>query len=150
MAAKRTARAAPHPHSPSQRQLRVGEEMRHVLARILKRGGLRDPALQDVDLTVSEVRVSPDLKHATVFVMPLAGRHAAETMDGLRRGASFLRMAVAREMALRVVPTLAFELDASFDQASRIDALLRRPEVARDLEPGPEPDASTDEADDGA
>lgn len=146
MAAKKMARAGSDPHGPSQRQLRVGEEMRHAFARILMRGGLRDPALQDADLTVSEVRVSPDLKHATVFVMPLAGRRAAETMEGLRRGASFFRMAVAHEMTLRVVPTLVFELDASFDQASRIDALLRRPEVVRDLEPGP----STDGSDDGA
>ncbi len=104
-----------------------------MLAHIFRRGGLRDPALQDISLTVSEVRVAPDLKHATVFVMPLGGRNAAEALAGLRRGASYLRTELARAVKLRVAPTLAFELDASFDEASRIEALLHRPEVARDL-----------------
>lgn len=117
----------------SQRQLRVGEEMRHALAEIFRRGNLRDPALRDVNLTVTEVRVAADLKHATVFVMPLAGRDAAETLAGLKRGAAFLRMAVAHAVRLRAAPALVFELDQSFDHASRIEALLHRPEVARDL-----------------
>jgi len=116
-----------------QRQLRVGEEMRHALAQIFQRGGLRDPALQDVNLTVTEVRVAPDLKHATAFVIPLGGKNAAEALAGLRRGASYLRMELARAVKLRTAPTLAFELDRSFDEASRIEALLHRPEVARDL-----------------
>jgi len=118
---------------PSQRQLRVGEEMRHALAQIFQRGMLRDPALQDVTLTVTEVRLTPDLKHATAFVMPLGGRQAAEVVAGLQRGAAYLRMELARAVKLRVAPTVAFALDASFDHASQVEALLQRPEVARDL-----------------
>ena len=107
--------------------------MRHALAEIFRRGNLHDPALQEVSLTVSEVRVAPDLKHATVFIMPLGGQNAAETLAGLRRGAAYLRMEVARAVKLRVAPTLAFALDESFDEARRIESLLHRPEVARDL-----------------
>lgn len=120
---------------PSQRQLRVGEEMRHVLASIFQRGELRDPALHDVALTVTEVRVSPDLKRATAFVMPLGGSNTEKVMEGLKRGAPHLRQRVAHEVKLRVAPEITFAIDASFDEASRIDALLRREEVARDLRP---------------
>ncbi len=109
--------------------------MRHALARILARGELRDPALQEVSLTVTEVRVAPDLKHATAFVMPLAGRNAADALAGLKRGASFLRMTLAREVKLRNAPSLVFALDESFDRASHIEEILHRPEVARDLGP---------------
>jgi len=130
------------PVGASQRQLRVGEEMRHALAHLFQRGALRDPALQDLNLTVTEVRLSPDLKHATAFVMPLGGRNAAEAIAGLRRGAAYLRMELARAVKLRVAPTVAFELDASFDHASKVGALLHRPDVARDL--------TQDGTDDGA
>jgi len=109
--------------------------MRHALAEVFSRGTLRDPSLIGANLTVSEVRVSPDLKHATVFVMPLAGRHAAEAIAGLRRGTAHLRAEIARAVKLRFAPTLAFEIDRSFEHASRIGLLLHRPEVARDLEP---------------
>jgi len=132
---------------PSQRQLRVGEEMRHALARIFERGELHDPALHESPLTVTEVRVSPDLKRATAYVMPLGGRNAAEIMAGLKRGASHLRRLVAQEVKLRVAPQIFFALDQSFDEASRIDALLRREDVARDLGPG-EKSAVKDEDDD--
>ena len=108
--------------------------MRHALAEIFLRGALRDPALHDLNITVTEVRVSPDLKHATAFVMPLGGHQAAEAIAGLRRSAAFLRRELARAVKLRVAPSVAFELDASFDHASRVEALLHRPEVARDLE----------------
>jgi ribosome-binding factor A len=118
---------------PSARQLRVGEEVRHGLARIFERHELRDPALVDATLTVTEVRMSPDLKHATVFVMPLAGAHAPETLAGLKRGAPYLRGLVAREVPLRFTPTLAFMLDESFDHAHRINEILHRPEVQRDV-----------------
>jgi ribosome-binding factor A len=131
---------------PTQRQLRVGEELRHALARILQRGELRDPALQDVAITVTEVRVSPDLKNATAFVMPLGGRNRAEALDALNRSAGYLRGQLAREVPLRFSPGLAFALDTSFDHASRINELLHRPEVERDL--GPEPEE--DKPDDGA
>jgi len=126
---------------PSPRQLRVGEEVRHALARIFARGELNDPALAGVTLTVTEVRMSPDLKHAGVFVMPLAGAHAPEVLAGLKRGASFLRGLLAHEVTLRFLPTLAFRLDTSFDHANRINELLHRPEVQRDVDA-----ASTEEA----
>ena len=128
---------------PSQRQLRVGEELRHALSRILQRGELRDPALQDVAVTVTEVRMSPDLKNATAYVMPLGGRHAAEVIAGLTRSAGFLRGQLARDVPLRFSPGLAFALDNSFDHASRINELLHRPEVERDLGSGK--DASDDD-----
>ena len=118
---------------PSARQLRVGEEVRHALARIFERHELSDPALADVTLTVTEVRMSADLKHATVFVMPLAGAHAPETLAGLKRGAPYLRGLVAREVPLRFTPTLSFMLDESFDHANRINEILHRPEVQRDV-----------------
>lgn len=119
----------------SQRQLRVGEELRHVLAKILSEGECRDAALENACVTVTEVRMSPDLRKATAFVMPLAGRNAPEIVAALKRSATFLKGRVAREVALRNTPDLVFALDASFDRADRIAVLLARPEVARDLEP---------------
>jgi ribosome-binding factor A len=107
--------------------------MRHALARIFERGELHDPALHEAPLTVTEVRVAPDLKRATAYVMPLGGRNAAEIMAGLRRGAGHLRRLVAQEVKLRVAPQIFFALDQSFDEASRIESLLRRDDVARDL-----------------
>jgi len=118
---------------PTARQLRVGEEVRHGLARIFERGELNDPALAEVTLTVTEVRMSPDLRHATVFVMPLAGAHAPETLAGLKRGAPYLRGLIAREVVLRYAPSLSFMLDTSFEHANRITELLHRPEVQRDV-----------------
>ena len=120
---------------PSQRQLRVGEELRHALARLFERGGLRDPALAGTAVTVTEVRVTPDLARATAFVMPLNGAHAPEMLAGLARSAGYLRRELAKAVPLRHAPEFAFTLDTSFDHASRIDALLRRPEVERDLDP---------------
>ncbi len=123
-----------HKHQePSQRQLRVGEELRHALSHLLQRGELRDPALQGVAVTVTEVRMSPDLKNATAYVMPLAGEHRAEVIAGLTRSAGYLRGQLAREVPLRFSPSLAFALDTSFDNANRINELLHRPEVERDL-----------------
>jgi ribosome-binding factor A len=119
----------------SQRQLRVGEELRHALAKILSEGECRDPALENACITVTEVRMSPDLRRATAFVMPLAGTNAPEIVAGLKRSAIFLKGRVAREVALRNAPDLFFALDDSFDRADRIAALLARPEVARDLQP---------------
>jgi ribosome-binding factor A len=120
---------------PSQRRLRVGEELRHALAHILQRGELRDPALQEAVVTVTEVQVSPDLKNATAYVMPLAGRETATVIEALTRSAGYLRAQLAREVPLRFTPGLAFALDTSFDHASRINELLHRPEVERDLSP---------------
>ncbi len=120
-----------------QRQRRVGESLRHLLAEIFHRDECRDPVLRGANITVSEVRVSPDLRHATVYVMPLGGAHAAEIMAALTRSAGFFRGLASHELTLRHAPTLSFELDRSFDQADRIAELLARPEVARDLGPVP-------------
>jgi ribosome-binding factor A len=128
----------PHVSGPrpvSQRQLRVGEELRHALSQLLRTGAMRDPALREANITVSEVRVSPDLKNATAFVMPLAGAKTDEIMAGLKRGAVFLKGQVARMVELRQVPNIVFAVDEAFDNAARIAALLARPEVARDLHP---------------
>ena len=124
----------------SQRQLRVGEELRHALARILRDGECRDPALDNASITVTEVRMSPDLRNATAFVMPLAGTNATDVVAGLERSATFLKGLVAREVRLRNTPSLVFALDDTFDRANRISALLTRPEVARDLTPQPAED----------
>ena len=121
------------PKRSADRRLRIGEELRHALYGILRRGECRDPALRDVSIAVTEVRFSPDLRNATVFVMPLGGANATEIVAGLKRSTPFLRRLVACEVALRYTPNLIFELDFSFDQADRIAALLARPEVERDL-----------------
>src|SRR5260370_17712286 len=92
-------------HAPGQRQLRVGEELRHALAHILQRGDLRDPALQDVTVTVTQVQVSPDLKNAVAYVMPLGGRHAAEVIASLTRTAAYLRAHLPPEFPLPFTPT---------------------------------------------
>lgn len=128
------------PRPASQRQLRVGEELRHALAQVLRPGELRDPALRDANVTVTEVRVSPDLRNATVYVMPLAGANAGEVMSGLRRSAPFLRGRLARMVELRQAPNLVFAFDTAFDTAERIASLLHSPEVERDLQPPPERD----------
>jgi ribosome-binding factor A len=130
----------------SQRQLRVGEELRHALARILRDAECRDPALENANITVTEVRISPDLRNAIAFVMPLAGTNTAEVMAGLQRSATFLKGLVAREVFLRNTPNLVFALDDTFDRAARISALLAIPSVARDLEPRM---AATRDRDDG-
>ena len=117
----------------SQRRLRVGEELRHALSGILRRGECRDPALRDTSIAVTEVRFTPDLRNATVFVMPLGGANATEIVAGLKRSTPFLKRLVACEVALRYTPNLIFQLDLSFDQADRIAALLARPEIERDL-----------------
>lgn len=119
--------------SPSQRQLRVGEEIRHALAEILRRGDFRDPQLQDLNITVTEVRMSPDLRNATVFVTPLGGGDGPATVAALAHATSFLRGQVARAVGLRHAPTLHFASDTSFENADRIEALLRQPAVVRDL-----------------
>ena len=119
--------------APSQRQLRVGEELRHIIARVIERGEFRDPDLLGRAITVTEVRVSPDLTNATAFVIPLGGGDCTPILKGLHRAKAFLRHEIGRQIKLRVVPNLFFEADHSFDEASKIEALLRLPEVARDL-----------------
>ena len=118
---------------PSQRQLRVAEEIRHILAGILLRGDLRDAALVGVSVTVSEVRISPDLKNATVYSLPFGKASVTDVMKGLNRSAPYLRSQVGQALNLRYTPTLTFVPDRSFDEAKHIDELLRSEKVARDL-----------------
>lgn len=130
--------------APSQRQLRVGEELRHALAWILERGDLRDPSLAGISVTVTEVRASPDLRMATAFVTPLGGGDAEAVVAKLNHAKAFLRGKVGGAVRLRRVPQLVFRADPSFDEASRILQLLRDPEVARDLSDGNEEDSEGD------
>jgi len=118
---------------PTQRQLRVGEEIRHVLAGVFAREQFRDSDLAGVIITVTEVRISPDLKHATVFVTRLGRSDVAEKLPALRRCATFLRGQVAHQLRLRYAPDLHFQADTSIDYAMHVDEMLRAPEVARDL-----------------
>ena len=118
---------------PSVRQLRVGEELRHALSEVLSRGILRDPFLAGILLTVTEVRASPDLKKATVFLTPLGGARDAVILKALGRAAIFLQKEVGRKIRLKFTPRLSFVYDDRFDYASKIDQLLRLPAVARDL-----------------
>jgi len=138
----------------SQRQLRVGEELRHALAGVLARGELRDPHLIDVNLTVTEVRVSPDMKNATAFVVPLGGSNMDAVIEALNHASGFLRGQLGHDVQLRHTPRLSFQADHSFDEADHINALLHAPRVARDLaaaaedpEPGPEPGPENDSDD---
>ena len=123
--------------TPSQRQLRVGEELRHGLARVLGRGEFADPQLSGVSITVTEVRVSPDLKQATAFVTPLGGDSLATIVAALNRAAGFVRGQLAQEVVLKTVPRVVFKADRSFDEAERLHKLLDAPRVRRDLEGDP-------------
>jgi ribosome-binding factor A len=137
--------------APSQRQLRVGEELRHALAWLLERGDFRDPELAGHAVTVTEVRISPDLRNATVYVTPLGGGTAGPLLTALNRARPFLRRQVAARVRLKYVPTLNFEADTSFDRAERLERLLHEPAVARDLAPGEDAgeDAGEDEGENG-
>ncbi len=128
------------PKAPSQRQLRVGEELRHAVAWILERGEIRDPGLGVQPVTVTEVRVSPDLRYATAFVMPLGGGDSERVVAALNRAAPFVRRQLGRAVKLRYLPSLNFVADATFDQAQHIEDLLRDPAVARDLGRGKDDD----------
>jgi ribosome-binding factor A len=118
---------------PSQRQLRVGELVRHALAEVLARGETPDEVLSSHPVTVPEVRMSPDLKLATAYVMPLGGRDQKAVLDALERNKKYLRGEVVRRVKMKFAPDLRFRIDERFDEAERIDRLLRSPEVARDL-----------------
>lgn len=131
----------------SQRQLRVGEELRHGLAELLERGDMRDPVLREARITVTMVDVSPDLRNATAFVVPLGGEHADEILAAMRRAAPFFRARLAKMIDLRFAPEIRFELDRSFDNAARIEKLLHDPEVQRDLQHGEGEDAGDEERD---
>lgn len=120
--------------APSQRQLKVGELIRHALAEIFSRGEVMDEVIARHSLTVPEVRMSPDLKIATAFVMPLGGGEANEVVDHLEKHKRFLRGEVARRVSLKFMPELRFRVDTSFEASARIDELLASPQVARDLD----------------
>ncbi len=119
--------------APSQRQLRVGEEIRHALSEAFMRADFRDPDLQGLNVTVAEVRVSPDLQNATAFVMPLGGGDVTKVVAGLNRAAAYVRSQVASRMQLRRAPRIDFKADLSFERAEAINRLLHRPDVAADL-----------------
>jgi ribosome-binding factor A len=111
---------------PSQRQLRMGELIRHILSDVLARGAFRDPVLAEARVTVTEVRPSPDLKNATVFVTPLGGEDMAAVVAALQRARSYLRGQIAQSLETRSVPELSFKPDLSFAHAERIDSLLAK------------------------
>ena len=131
----------PHHHNKdsgpggSQRQLRVGEIVRHAMAEILAHGSVHDVELEGHIITVPEVRMSPDLKLATIYVMPLGGRDTDKVIAALERNKKFLRGEVARRVNLKFAPDVRFRTDERFDEAERIEKLLRTPAVQRDLAP---------------
>src|ERR1700754_3481127 len=131
----------PHHHRKSsasggsQRQLRVGEIVRHALADILSQGSVHDPDLEGHIITVPEVRMSPDLKLATIYVMPLGGRDIELVLTALDRNKKYLRGDIARRVNLKFAPDNRFRADERFDEAERIEKLLRTPAVQRDLAP---------------
>ena len=118
----------------SQRQLRVGEIVRHAVADLLAQGAVHDPELEGHIITVPEVRMSPDLKIATAFIMPLGGQDGPAVIKALASHAKFLRGLIARKVNMKFAPDLRFRLDDSFEYATKIDNLLRTEEVSRDLE----------------
>ena len=130
--------------SPTQRQLRAGELVRHALMDIFAREELEDPALAGVSVTVTEVRMSPDLKHASVFCAPLGGEDMARVVAGLNRANGFLRGRLSRNIDLRFTPTLRFMADETFDEAHRIGQLLNSPRVRQDLDRRDDEDDSRD------
>lgn len=119
---------------PSVRLLRVGEQVRHVLSEILMRGDVHDDVLSSHVVSVTEVRMSPDLRHATVFIKPLLGKDEEAVLKALRTNTAYLQREVAHRIRLKYAARLKFLSDESFDEGSHIDRLLRNPKVARDLE----------------
>lgn len=134
---------------PSQRQQRVAELIRHALAEVLQRGDIQDPVLGTHVVTVPEVRMSPDLKLATAYVMPLGGLDEAPVIAALERHRKVLRQEVARRVNLKFAPELRFRRDETFDEAARIDRLLRDERVQRDLDHGPADEQDDDEPETG-
>jgi ribosome-binding factor A len=125
---------APARSEPSQRQLRVGELIRHALSELLTRGEVHDPVLEAHLVTIPEVRMTADLRLATIYVMPLGGRDQNEVVAALDRNKRFLRGEIAKRINLKFAPDIRFQIDARFDEAERIEKLLRTPQVRRDLD----------------
>jgi ribosome-binding factor A len=130
----------------SQRQLRVGELIRHELAEMLSRGDIHDPVVEAHMITVPEVRMSPDLRLATIYVMPLGGRDATDVVAALERNKRYVRGEIARRVNLKFAPEIRFRVDERFDEAERIEKLLRTPVVQRDLESEKESGDEKDES----
>jgi ribosome-binding factor A len=128
---------------PSQRQLRVGEQIRHSIAEVLMRGEVREPLLNDQPITITEVRVGRDLQNATAFFLPLGGDSALEVGAALGRASPFIRSRLAAMLRLRHVPKIVFEVDNTFDYASSIDRLLSSPKVQQDIQAPDETDESS-------
>ena len=124
-----------HSSGSSQRQLRVGELIRHALAEMFSRGDIHDPTIEGHMITVPEVRMSPDLRLATIYVMPLGGKGEKAVVEALERNKKFLRGEIAHRVNLKFAPDLRFRVDERFDEAERIEKLLRTPAVQRDLAP---------------
>jgi len=120
--------------SPSHRLLRVGENIRHALSEIFARGEIRDSALDGLSITVTEVRCSPDLRNATIFVMPLGGGHEQDVVAGLNRNQKYIRGQLSRMVSMKYLPNLKFTSDGSFGEADHIEDLLHSPHVAQDLD----------------
>src|ERR1700691_5761291 len=118
---------------PSQRALRAGELVRHAFAEILARGEVHDPVIETHLITVPEVRMSPDLRLATIYVMPLGGRDSEKVLDALENNKRYVRGEIARRVNLKFAPEIRFRIDERFDEAERIEKLLRTPAVQRDL-----------------
>jgi len=123
-----------HSAGGSQRQLRVGELIRHELAEMLSRGDIHDPVIERHMVTVPEVSMSPDLRLATIYVMPLGGRDEDEVIEALERNKRYVRGEIARRVNLKFAPDIRFRIDNRFDEAERIEKLLRTPVVQRDLD----------------
>ncbi|MGC1444203.1 MAG: 30S ribosome-binding factor RbfA [Xanthobacteraceae bacterium] len=135
-----------HSAGGSQRQLRVGELIRHELAEILSRGDIHDPVVEAHMITVPEVRMSPDLRLATIYVMPLGGRDATDVVAALERNKRYIRGEIARRVNLKFAPEIRFRVDERFDEAERIEKLLRTPVVQRDLKSEKESSDEKDES----
>jgi ribosome-binding factor A len=122
------------PSEPSLRALRVGEQVRHILAEILQRGDVHDDVLASHVVSVTEVRMSPDLRHATIFIKPLLGKDEEEVLKALRTNTAYLQREVAKRIKMKFAAKLKFVGDDSFEEGTHIEKLLRSPTVARDLD----------------
>lgn len=123
---------------PSQRQLRVGEIIRHAIAELLSRGEVHDPVIEGHLITVPEVTLSPDLRLATIYIMPLGGRDEAAVIAAFEKNKKYLRGELARRVNLKFAPDIRFRIDDRFEEVERIEKILRTPEVRRDIEKKPD------------
>ncbi|HTT83973.1 MAG TPA: 30S ribosome-binding factor RbfA [Rhizomicrobium sp.] len=133
-------RSPTHEAGPSQRQLRVGELLRHAISEILSRGEVRDPELESVSVTVTQVKPSPDMRHAVIYCEPLGGQNAERVIAALNRHRGFLRGLLGHAIRLKFTPELRFVEDQSFAEAEKIETILKSARVRRDLNAGPQSD----------